>query len=54
MHRDSFSCFADLVGCDESNPGCLCGQPSRVNVNGVGVVYYTCVTGGCELFRFKR
>jgi hypothetical protein len=53
-HRDSFSCFADLVGCDEENPSCLCGQPSRVNVNGVGVVYYTCVTGGCELFRFKR
>jgi hypothetical protein len=53
-HRGGFSCFADLLGCDGDNPECLCGQPSRVGVNRVGVVYYTCVTGGCDLFRFKR
>jgi len=54
LHKDNFSCFADLVGCDGENPVCLCGQPSRVNENRVGVVYYTCVTGGCDLFRYKR
>jgi hypothetical protein len=53
-HKGGFSCFADLLGCDGENPECLCGQPSRVNVNRVGVVYYTCVTGGCNLFRLKR
>ena len=53
-HKGNFSCFADLVGCDENNPSCLCGEPSRVNSNAVGVVWYTCVTGGCDLFRYKR
>jgi hypothetical protein len=53
-HRGGFSCFADLLGCDGDNPECLCGQPSRVNMNGMGVVFYTCVAGGCDLFRFKR
>ena len=53
-HKDNFSCYADLLGYDAHNPVCLCGQPSRVNYNRVGVVYYTCVTGGCGLFRFKR
>lgn len=53
-HKGSFSCFADLEGCDENNPGCLCGEPSRVNSNAVGIVWYTCVTGGCDLFRYKR
>jgi len=53
-HKGNFSCFADLVGCDGENPTCLCGEPSRVNSNGVGVVWYTCVTGGYDLFRYKR
>jgi hypothetical protein len=53
-HRENFSCYADLLGYDSANPVCLCGQPSRVNYNTVGVIFYTCVTGGCGLFRFKR
>lgn len=53
-HKGRFSCFADLIGCDGNNPSCLCGEPSRVNSNGIGVVWYTCVTGGCDLFRYKR
>lgn len=53
-HRENFSCFADLLGYDSANPVCLCGQPSRVNYNSKGVMFYTCVTGGCGYHRFKR
>lgn len=54
MHKANFACYADLLGYDAGNPVCLCGQPSRVNYNTKGDVFYTCVTGGCGLFRFKR
>lgn len=53
-HKDNFACYADLLGFDARNPTCLCGQPSRVNYNSAGVGTYTCVTGGCVFYRFKR
>ncbi|KAF2135971.1 uncharacterized protein K452DRAFT_192195, partial [Aplosporella prunicola CBS 121167] len=45
-----FHNFADNRGINTDNPKCCCGQVSRMQKSGVGVLHFVCQFGCCNFY----
>lgn len=52
---NEWKCWDDDLGIAKDNPGCYCGEPSRLGLKGVktgekGVCFWSCSTGNCDYY----